>query len=491
VLGALALAATGCGKPPAAAPVLQKVAVQRRDLVIDAQATGTVEPINVIEVKSKASGMVTRMPVETGTLVREGDLLVQVDTRDVKNQFDQATADLRAAQAGLEVAEAQKKRSDDLLAARIITTTENEQATLQLAQSSAQVVRARASLDLAKQRLEDATVTAPSAGTIIEKTVSQGQVITSATGAFGGGTTLLKMADLTRVRMRALVNETDIGQIKAGQQTRVIVDAFPERTFRGTVEKIEPQAVVQQSVTLFPVIVSLDNPDGALKPGMNGEASMLVDQRPGVLTVPNDAVRSPREAAAAAALVGLRPDSVQLLVQAQLAALGTAGGVRPGTPTGDTPGGEAVPAGAGGRGTGESAAALRARRDRGARTEAGGAPADGRGGNGGGNGGGGRPAGGRARPALVFVQSGGGYEPRVIRVGSTNYDYAEVVSGLREGDSVASLAVAALQAKRDEQNSRFRSMTGGGMPGMQRQGGAAGGGGGGGGGGGPPGGRAP
>ncbi|MCU0648318.1 MAG: efflux RND transporter periplasmic adaptor subunit [Gemmatimonadaceae bacterium] len=480
----LALCAVGaCSKPPVATPTVQPISVERRDLVIDAQATGTVEPINVIEVKSKASGIITRMTVETGTKVSEGDLLVQVDTRDVKNQFDQATADLRAAQAGMEVAQSQKKRSDELFASRIITATENEQASLSLTQAQAQVVRAKANLDLAKQRLEDATVTAPSAGTVIEKTVSQGQVITSATGAFGGGTTLLKMADLTKVRMRALVNETDIGNIKAGQSTRVIVDAYPDKTFRGSVEKIEPQAVVQQSVTLFPVIVSLDNPDGLLKPGMNGEASMMIARHDGVLSVPNDAVRSPREAATAAALVGLSPDSVTMSVQAQMTAVSAMGGARPGRPTGDAPNAAQVPsardagaAATGGRGgrTGRRSGETNGARDGAA--GAGDAPAA------------------RARPALVFVAKDGRFEPRVIRVGATNYDFAEVVSGLAEGDKVASLAVAALQAKRDEQNSRFRSMTGGGMPGMQRQGGGGGGGagGGGGGGGGPPsGGRAP
>jgi HlyD family secretion protein len=453
----LLLALAGCQKAPVAAPVVQAVSVERRDLVIDAQATGTVEPINVIEVKSKASGIITRMTVETGTRVAVGDLLVQVDTRDTRNQFDQATADVRAAQASLEVSQAQKKRSDELFAGRIITATENEQAGLTLAQAQAQIVRARTNLDLAKQRLEDATVTAPSAGTIIEKTVSQGQVITSATGAFGGGTTLLKMADLTKVRMRALVNETDIGNIKAGQSTRVIVDAYPDKPFRGVVEKIEPQAVVQQSVTLFPVIVSLDNPDGLLKPGMNGEASMMIARHDGVLTVPNDAVRSPREAATAAALVGLAPDSVSMSVQSQMAAA-SGPAPRAARPGGDTPSVAQVPGADGARGGQTAAAGRAARTPRGSSAPTGeSAPAP------------------RSRAALVFVSRNGTYEPRVIRVGATNYDFAEVLSGLSEGDKVASLAVAALQAKRDEQNSRFRSMTGGGMPGMQRQGGAAGG----------------
>src|SRR5688572_16335461 len=250
---------TACKEDTEQASAIQTVAVERRDIVVDAEATGVVEPINVIEVKSKASGQIERMPVETGTRVKPGDLLVQVDTRDVRNQYNQALADLRAAQARVAVAAAQRKRSEDLFKQQIITAQELETAQLDYANAQAQVTRADASLDLAQQRLEDATVRAPLAGTIIEKTVSTGQVITSATGAFGGGTLLLKMADLSQVRVRALVNETDIGNIQPGQQATVTVDAYPDRPFRGAVEKIEPQAVVQQNVTMFPVLVAGSN----------------------------------------------------------------------------------------------------------------------------------------------------------------------------------------------------------------------------------------
>lgn len=308
--GAIALAPS-CSRNKANTANVQLAAVTRRDIVIDAQANGVVEPINVVEVKSKASGMITRMNVETGNLVKPGDLLVQVDTRDVQNQYNQAVADEKAAEARLSVAEAQKKRSDEMFKQRVITAQEHETAALDHANAEAAAIRARANTDLAKQRLEDATVSSPIAGTVIERTVSQGMVITSATGgSASGGTTLLKMADLTRVRMRAQFNETDIGQIRSGQPAVVIVDAYPDRRFNGVVEKIEPQAVVQQGVTLFPVLVTLSNLDGALKPGMNGEVQVQIDQRSNVLAVPNDAIKNTREAVATAPLLGLDPDSV-------------------------------------------------------------------------------------------------------------------------------------------------------------------------------------
>ena len=256
---------SACNTKKAAPPIIGTDVVGRQTIVVDAQATGSVEPINVIEVKSKASGQITKMPVEIGTQVRAGDLLVQIDTRDVKNQFDQSMADLKSAEATLAVAQAAKKRADEMFASRVITTPEFEAATLTLTQAQGQIVRATTNLDLARQRLEDATVVAPVSGTIIAKPVSLGQVIASATGSVTGGTTLLMMADLTKVRVRALVNETDIGHVRAGQPARVTVDAYPERPFQGTVEKIEPQAVVQQSVTMFPVIISLNNNEGLLE----------------------------------------------------------------------------------------------------------------------------------------------------------------------------------------------------------------------------------
>ncbi|MDQ6679687.1 MAG: efflux RND transporter periplasmic adaptor subunit, partial [Pseudomonadota bacterium] len=230
---AVSLALAACNKGKTDTVRIQTVPVGRQSIRLDAQATGTVEPINVVEVKSKASGLITKMTVETGALVKAGDLLVQIDTRDVQNQFNQSNADVQAARENLKITLAQKKRSDDLFSGKIITATEHEAAVLAASNAQAQLVRTEASLDLSKQRLEDATVRAPVAGTVIDKTVSLGTVITSATSGPTGGTTLLKMADLTRVRVRAFVNETDIGQVQPGQEARVTVDAHPDRPFQG------------------------------------------------------------------------------------------------------------------------------------------------------------------------------------------------------------------------------------------------------------------
>ena len=575
------------GKKATSVPI-PTAAVERRDIVVDASATGAVEPINVVEVKSKASGQITKMPVETGTMVKPGDLIVQLDTRDVKNQYDQAFADVRAAEAKLQVSEAQKKRSDDLFQGRIITAQEHETAALDYANSTAALVRARTNLDLAQQRLEDATVRAPISGTVIEKTVSLGQVITSGTSSLGGGTTLIKMADLNKVRVRALVTEADIGTIQAGMNATVTVDAYPDRPFRGSVEKIEPQAVVQQSVTMFPVLITISNLEGLLKPGMNGEVSILIDRRDNVLAVPNDAIRNIRESATAATALGLNPDSVQAQIRAQMASMGggmggggnggpaggngraagaaPAGGATPNVSRGDVMlapepvQGGAPGQGGGGQGFGrgqmpdvtdkdcdavkaafakhpdaeQKLSGLRSRvqsgeldfqamraesqkiyesagvdpriagacrmRDRqrsGGDSGRSGGRQSGNQQSAGAQRGGGASQGDRgfvpergggvttpvqagefparrARPSLVFVAENGTYKPRIVRLGVGNFDYTEVISGIKEGEQVALLAAAAMQAKREEQNNRIRGM--GGMPGISqpRPGGGAG-----------------
>lgn len=346
-LAALGLVAA-CGKKAAAPLKISTAPIERRTIVVQAEATGIIEPINVVEVKSRASGQIIEMPVETGSLINPGELIVQLDTRDVQNQFDQAKADLESSQASLAVAEQNKKRSDELFRSQIITAQENEQAGLTYQNALSQIVRARTNLDLAQQRLDDARVVAPVRGTVIEKPVALGQVIQSGTQAVGGGTTIIKMADLTKVRARALVNETDIGRVMQGQEATVIVDAFPDRQFRGTVEKIEPQAVVQQNVTMFPVLVSLENREGLLLPGMNGEVSIISDRRENVIAVPNEAIRSVREVAQVASLLGLNADSVTAQLRSAMgggfgggAPMGMNGGARPQGAPGAAPAGGA------------------------------------------------------------------------------------------------------------------------------------------------------
>jgi len=353
---ALLFAAAACAKKQTA-PTVQTAMVTTRDIIIDAQANGVIEPIQIVEVKSKASGVITKMTVETGTKLNPGDLIVQIDTRDVQNKFDQAKAALDAAQAKLTVAESDKKRNEEMFKARVITPQEFEQVAVNYENAKSGVVSAQATLDLARQALEDATVKAPSEGTVIEKDVAEGTVIASASGSVSGGTTIVKMADLGVVRIRALFNETDIGNVHPGEPANVTVDAYPDRRFGGVVEKIEPQAVVQQNVTMFPVLVNLQNAEGLLKPGMNGEVSVLIDERDGVLAIPNDAIKNPREAVATGAMLGLAADTVNAELKAQGFSGGNRGGFGGGNRGGNGAGGGRRNGGGNGAGAGTTGTA--------------------------------------------------------------------------------------------------------------------------------------
>jgi HlyD family secretion protein len=306
----MALAACS-GKGKDTGPRIQTAPVTRQDIVVDVEATGVVQPINAVEVRSKASGQIINMPVEAGSIVKPGDLLVQIDPRDVQYRHDQAFAALKAAEANLDVAKAQNERAEALAQQGVITAPELESSRIAYANAQSQLVTARANLELATIALEDATIRAPIAGVVIQKDVSLGQVIASATNSASGGTVLLKMANLSTVVDSALVSESDIGQVRPGQEAMVRVDAYPNRVFRGVVEKVAPQATVQQSVTMFPVLVRLANADGALMPGMNSDVSILIDQRTNALAIPNDAIRSMRDLATSAAALGLDPEKAR------------------------------------------------------------------------------------------------------------------------------------------------------------------------------------
>jgi HlyD family secretion protein len=279
------------------------------------------------------------------------------------------------------------------------------------------------------------------------------------------------MADLSRIRLRALVSETDVGNVRAGQTAAVTVDAFPQRSFAGQVEKIEPQAVVQQSVTMFPVLISISNEDRLLMPGMNGEVTMLVERREDVTAVPVDAVRSMREVATVAPALGLEPDSVRAQIERQIRARSTArAGMDARSDSGSRRAGWAAGTSdssrrRGGRGPG------RGRFRSGADGAASGGSPTGSAGPAAFTGapGAGALAGSGARAnraQIVFVKTDHGLEPRLVRLGLSDFDYSEVLDGVKEGEQVALVGVAEAQAQRQESQSRIRQRMGSGVPGV-------------------------
>ena len=474
-----ALVAVGCteqGESAEAASVLTALA-ELNDLTISAEATGSVEPIRTVEVKSKASGEILKLHVDIGDRVEPGALLAEVDPRDVRNGWNQADADLQVAEARMAIAQAQLDRSNELMEAGVITAEENEAKNLEFANAQASLVKAQTNLELAELRLSDVTIRAPSAGTILTKSVEEGQVIQSASQNVSGGTILMLMANLNDMQVRTLVDETDMGEIRPGMVANVDVEAFPNRAFQGTVEKIEPQAVVQQNITMFPVIVTLDNRDGLLKPGMNAEVEVIIAQEPGALTVPNNTVVQPQDMAPAAMVLGLDPRDFPLDrgVWAELQRSMTVV-EEDGTEAAGSGDGPAVESDSPGMDMAEIRAKVQSgdiSRDS-ARVlfqAAGGRPG-GQGARPGGAPGAGGPGGfgpsqgqgaQRFKPAYVFVVSAEGViEPRPVLTGLSDWDNTQVVAGLAEGEQVAQIGAAQLQARQQEFLNNIRQRRGGG-----------------------------
>lgn len=311
VVSLCALLFVACGDATVDAPIYESVAVERRSIEVSVDSSGVVEPLATVEVKSKASGEVLDLLVEVGDSADAGDLLVRIDPRTVRNRLAQAEAELKAAQSRRSISETQMIRAESLRKQGTFTEADHEAAALELANAQAQVVSATVAVENARIAVDDTDIRAPIVGTIIAKPVEKGQVISSPTQDFGGGTLLLTMADLSAVRIRALIDETDIGKVRPGMPASVTVAAYPNQPFDGEVVKIEPQAVVEQNVTMFAVLISIQNPQGLLLPGMNAEVEVSIARREDVLTVPVIALRTERDVAVTAGIIGMSESALR------------------------------------------------------------------------------------------------------------------------------------------------------------------------------------
>lgn len=512
----LLLLVAGCAEE-VEIPVYRLVPLETRDIVLSAEAAGTIEPVTTMEVKSKASGEIIEIAVETGDRVVRGDLLVRVDQRVARNALTQSEADLEVSEAQLDNARAQFERSEALHATQYISDEEYEAARLALANARASLVRAERNLEDARISFEDTEVRAPAAGVVLSRNVEVGSVIQSASQNVSGGSVLLRMADLDTVQVRTLVDETDIGKLSAGLPVTITVDAYPGRDFMGSVLKIEPEALEQQNVVMFPVLVRIGNQEGLLRSGMSCEVEIHLGSAEGVLAVPNAALRTDGDVASAAQVLGLD----MTVVREQLEA-------RPGSRPSATPSGQPA-ASAGGETItfrdreitlpeGLTAAEVQpvldkirsggfqsmTEEDRAimARVrEAGGMGGQRAGGLRPGGAGGQRPGGAPGQPAgagvpdaaaspgeagaddedvpvgrttitdlagryVVFVMRDGVPTAVRIRTGLTDMDYSEVLSGLMASDSVLVLPSAALVQSQQELQQRIQERTGGALPGM-------------------------
>ena len=279
------------------------------ELIID--ASGSVEAISSIEIKSKASGEILYLGAEVGDKVNKGDVLARIDQRTPSNTLSQAEADIGVSKVKLSNAAAQLERGKKLHSGKSISDKAFEDIQELHSFAKAQLVRAEVYLENAKIALEDTLVRSPVSGKVITRQAEVGTVITSPTAAVGGGTLLMRMADLNKVRVRAFVDEVDIGNLSLGQEVSLKVSSYKDKEFLGYISKIEPLARVNQNVTTFPVLIDIDNKEELLLLGMTAEVKIKVIDAKANLTVPSGALRTRKNLNFVGTLLGLSDESIE------------------------------------------------------------------------------------------------------------------------------------------------------------------------------------
>jgi len=307
-----------------AAPATQYVEAKRGDLVVEVTATGTVEPEFIVEIKSKASGTVKGVLVQVGSQVEKGALLVEIDPLTESRKLTQAHAELRMAQAQrgnvtskLEYTRAQLARDEALHKKGLVAPDALDQLRKELAVlkgeiqvAEAQLLRARAAHAEVKDRLAETSIRAPITGTILERSVNPGTVVTA--GTTTGGQTLLTLADLSRLFVKVKVDEADVAKIAPEQKARVTSDALPGVVFLGKVLRVAPQGKVESSVTTFEVVVELTGKGRQkLRPMLTANVYIRTGEVKGAVLLPRRAVQQ-RSGRAVVIVDGKGPQRVKI-----------------------------------------------------------------------------------------------------------------------------------------------------------------------------------
>jgi HlyD family secretion protein len=295
----------GCGDEEAE---LLTVLVERGAIEATVSATGTLNPVHMVEVGTRTSGRIESIDVDYNSLVHKGQRVAKIDPANSLIRVQKSRAAVLSAQAGVERAEAdlglkrdQLQRQSDLYDESLVTHDRLDLAEAAHAQSLAELSIQRASLAQAEAELEDAEVNlsyteivSPVDGVVLSKNVNVGQTVAA---TFQTPTLFLIAQDLTQMQVNADVSESDIGQVREAQVARFSVDAYPERVFSGRVRQVRNSPRSVQNVVTYDVVVDVDNSDLALRPGMTATVTLITDTKDSVLKVPLRALRfRPKEA---------------------------------------------------------------------------------------------------------------------------------------------------------------------------------------------------
>ena len=253
---------------------------------IAVMATGTLQPVDKVDVGTQVSGIVEQIHVDFNSVVKRGDLLAVLDTKTLQEKVTQSQATLDNAQADLVFAQSNYDRTKRLFEASAATKVDMENAENSLQQAKTSLVNAEAGLSQAKTNLGYAYITSPIDGVVLSRAVEEGQTVAS---SFNTPTLFAIARDLTKMQVEAAVDEADIGKVKEGQRVTFNVDAYSTDTFTGTVQQVRIQPTITNNVVTYTVIIEAPNPDLKLYPGMTANVYIVSESQTGVV-VPVEAI---------------------------------------------------------------------------------------------------------------------------------------------------------------------------------------------------------
>jgi HlyD family secretion protein len=263
-------------------------AVEKGDLNVEITASGTVNPHSLVSVGTQVSGTISRIFVDFNSRVKKGQLIALLDTTFLQAAVEDASATLNKAQAQETLTRRNAERTKDLFDKGLSAQADLDQAAADYEAAKAAISSARAQLDRAKINLAYATIRSPITGVVVNRNVDVGQTVAA---SFSTPTLFTIADDLSKMQALASIDEADIGQVRIGQTARFTVDAYPDRSFTGTVTQVRLQPTTVQNVVTYTVMIDVDNPDLALMPGMTANITLAVQQARDVLKVPMAALK--------------------------------------------------------------------------------------------------------------------------------------------------------------------------------------------------------
>ena len=251
-------------------------------------ATGTIEAVTSVTVGTQVSGIVNKLYVDYNSQVKKGQVIAELDKTNLISELNTAKANMESAQSSLNYQSANLRRYQTLYKKGLVSADDYENAVLTYRQAKEQVATAKESVQKAQTNLGYATITSPIDGTVISKSVEEGQTVAA---SFSTPELFTIAKDLTNMQVIADVDEADIGGVKEGNRVTFTVDAYPDDTFEGTVKQVRLQATTTNNVVTYEVVISAPNADLKLKPGLTANVTIMTQERTGVLSVPNKALR--------------------------------------------------------------------------------------------------------------------------------------------------------------------------------------------------------